>query len=81
MSKTLKKSADFEATLEKLEQYIADLEEGNLPLDQSIETFEKSIELIQSCQNTLSHAEKKIQILIKKNQSLALEKFDSKKED
>ena len=36
---------DFETSLKKLEQIVSDLENGELPLEQSIKTFEEGVKL------------------------------------
>ena len=52
---------DFETSLKKLEQIVSDLENGDLPLEESIKTFEEGVKLTKHCQNLLSKAELKIQ--------------------
>ena len=68
---------DFETSLKKLEQIVSDLENGELPLDQSIKTFEEGVKLTKHCQNLLSKAELKIQKLVEsKDGSIDLEAFE-----
>ena len=68
---------DFETSLKKLEQIVSDLENGELPLEQSIKTFEEGVKLTKHCQNLLSKAELKIQKLVEsKDGSIDLEAFD-----
>lgn len=55
----------FEKDLEKLESIVESLEEGGLPLDASIKKFEEGIKLAKRCEDALSSAEKKIEILTK----------------
>jgi exodeoxyribonuclease VII small subunit len=70
-------SIDFESSLEKLEEIVAELESGDLPLEKSIKAFEEGIKLTRHCQNLLSKAELKIQKLVETNDgSLDLEAFD-----
>ena len=45
---------DFETSLKKLEQIVSDLENGDLPLEESIKTFEEGVKLTKHCQNLLS---------------------------
>ena len=47
----------FEASLEALEQIVRQLEDGDLPLEKSLELFEQGIRLSLECQEGLSHAE------------------------
>lgn len=58
----------FEKDLEKLEQIVASLEEGGLPLDDSLKKFEEGVKLAKRCEKALSSAEKKIEILTKNAQ-------------
>ena len=68
---------DFETSLKKLEKIVSDLENGDLPLEESIKTFEEGVKLTKHCQNLLSKAELKIQKLVEsKDGSVALETFD-----
>ena len=68
---------DFETSLKKLEKIVSDLENGDLPLEESIKTFEEGVKLTKHCQNLLSKAELKIQILVEsKDGSVDLETFD-----
>ena len=68
---------DFETSLKKLEKIVSDLENGELPLEESIKTFEEGVKLTKHCQNLLSKAEIKIQKLVEsKDGSLDLETFD-----
>ena len=58
----------FEASLEALEQIVHQLEDGDLPLDKSLELFEQGIRLSRECQERLSQAERRIEILLRDNQ-------------
>lgn len=53
----------FEKDLEKLEEIVAALEEGELSLDDALKRFEEGIKLAKRCEKALSEAEKKIEIL------------------
>ena len=57
----------FEASLEALEQIVHQLEDGDLPLDKSLELFEQGIRLSRECQERLSQAERRIEILLRDN--------------
>jgi exodeoxyribonuclease VII small subunit len=54
----------LEATLEELEQLVERLEEGELPLNQALQEFERGIKLTKQCQSVLKDAEQKIEILL-----------------
>ena len=58
----------FEASLEALEQIVQQLESGDLPLEKSLELFEQGIRLSRECQERLSQAERRIEVLLRDNQ-------------
>jgi len=58
----------FEASLEALEQIVKELERGDLPLEKSLELFERGIGLSRQCQERLNQAERRIEILLRDNQ-------------
>lgn len=58
----------FEASLEALEQIVQQLEDGDLPLERSLQLFEQGIRLSRECQERLSQAERRIEILLRDNQ-------------
>jgi exodeoxyribonuclease VII small subunit len=53
----------FEQTMKRLEEIVERLEEGNVPLDESIRMYEEGISLSKECMEKLNQAEKKIKIL------------------
>jgi len=63
MSKSKSENSGFEATLIELEKIVKDLESGETNLEESLEKFEKGIDLYKKCRVTLDQAEKKIKIL------------------
>lgn len=58
----------FEASLDALEQIVRELEQGDLPLERSLELFERGIRLSRECQDRLSQAERRIEMLLRDNQ-------------
>lgn len=56
---------DFEKSLTELEQLVEVMEDGDLPLEESLKKFEQGIQLIRSCQSALTEAEQKVEILTK----------------
>lgn len=58
----------FEASLEALERIVAELELGDLPLERSLELFEQGIGLSRQCQERLSQAERRIEVLLRDSQ-------------
>lgn len=57
----------LEDALQELEVLVEKLESPELPLEDSIELFERGSKLSQLCYQKLQEAEKKVQVLIKKN--------------
>ncbi len=76
MTKKVETVEKFEVALERLEKIVEQLEEGELPLDESLALFEEGIKLTRICGKRLDEAEKKIQMLIKDEKGLKLEDFD-----
>ena len=58
----------FEASLEALERIVQQLESGDLPLEKSLELFEQGIRRSRECQERLSQAERRIEVLLRDNQ-------------
>lgn len=65
----------FEQSLKELEKVVAELEMGDLTLDDAITSFEKGMELSKECTKKLDEAEKKINILVKKEDKIEEETF------
>ncbi len=71
-----KKSYPFEQSLEKLEQLVERMEDGDLSLEDSLKTFEEGIKLTRQCQQALINAEQKVKLLIEENGQISEEDFD-----
>jgi exodeoxyribonuclease VII small subunit len=68
MNNGAEQSRTFETSLEALEQIVRQLEDGDLSLEKSLELFEQGIRLSRECQERLSQAERRIEILLRDNQ-------------
>lgn len=68
MTNNATKTQSFESSLEALEQIVHELEQGDLPLEKSLELFERGIRLSRECQERLGQAERRIEILLRDNQ-------------
>jgi exodeoxyribonuclease VII small subunit len=67
----------FEDALNKLEKIVSKLEDGDIPLEESLKLFEEGIRLSRFCNQKLDEAEKKVEILLKgKNGMLKTHPFD-----
>lgn len=56
--------AQFEQSLDELEQVVTRMEGGELSLDDSLRSFERGIELYRSCQAALEQAEARVKLLL-----------------
>ncbi|HEX3985436.1 MAG TPA: exodeoxyribonuclease VII small subunit [Acidobacteriaceae bacterium] len=56
---------NFEDSLKKLEEIVAQLERGDVPLEESIRLFEEGTLLSAECRKQLEEAEGKVEMLVK----------------
>jgi exodeoxyribonuclease VII small subunit len=56
--------AQFEQSLDELEQLVARMEGGELNLDESLRSFERGIALYRNCQAALEQAEARVRLLL-----------------
>jgi exodeoxyribonuclease VII small subunit len=59
-----KKKLELEKAMSELEEVVEQLENGELTLDKSLKQFEKGVKLSRECQQALTAAEQKVQILL-----------------
>ena len=71
-------SKSFEENMEELEKVVAELEKGDLNLDDSVSRFEQGIKISKECSKILEEAEIKITILVKKDDEMKEENFQTK---
>lgn len=55
--------ASYEAALEELEQLLARLESGEMPLDQLLGGYQRGAELLKFCRDKLEAVENQIKVL------------------
>ncbi|MBQ9297879.1 MAG: exodeoxyribonuclease VII small subunit [Clostridia bacterium] len=65
----------FEDTMKNLQEIVQELEKGTLNLEDSVKKFEEGIELSKKCNEILENAEKKINILIRKDEEIIEKPF------
>ena len=53
----------FEKALEELEALVARMEDGKLPLEESLAAYQRGAELIRFCESRLADAQARIAIL------------------
>lgn len=59
---------DFESSLVSLERIVREMEQGDLPLERSLELFEQGVRLSRECQERLDEAERRIEVLLRDSQ-------------
>ncbi len=75
------KNIDFEKSLNQLEELVEEMESGDLSLKESLKAFEQGIKLTRDCQEALSQAEQKVQLLIEENSELKTIDLDDEIDD
>lgn len=71
----------FESALSRLEEIVQQLEQGDLPLEQSLKLFEEGIKLSRICNTRLEKAERKVEILLKdKSGNLIAKPFEEEEQ-
>ena len=53
----------FERALEELERLVARMEEGKLPLEESLAAYQRGAELVKFCESKLTDAQARIAVL------------------
>ena len=77
----MKEKPIFEEELKKLQKIVEELSGGKISLGESLKKYEEGVKLAQSCSQALSDAQRKVELLMKKDGKLSLEKFDDPDEE
>ncbi|HXK60645.1 MAG TPA: exodeoxyribonuclease VII small subunit [Acidobacteriota bacterium] len=64
---------DFENALSRLEAIVGQLEKGELPLEQALQLFEEGMNISRFCNDKLTEAERKVEILVKSKEGKLIE--------
>ncbi len=76
------KEPGFEEAVGRLERIVKDLEDGDLPLEESLRLFEEGIRLTRMCAARLDEAQRRIDLLTKGEQGdLKLVPFEVPEEE
>ena len=67
---------NFEKALARLEAIVKEMEGGTLSLEKMMADFEEGSGLVKFCTQKLNEVEKKIEVLIKKGETLTTEPFE-----
>ena len=60
---------DFEAAIAELDSIVKKLEEGDLPLESSLQLYERGVHLSRFCHARLEEAERRIEVLNERGQT------------
>ena len=67
---------DFERSLSELEALVQKLEQGDVPLEEALKTFERGVALTRQCQTALRGAQQKVEMLLARNGEETVQPFD-----
>ena len=73
-------SLTFEESMLELETLVTKMEQGDLPLEEALKSFERGIQLARHSQQQLKEAEQKVQILTTQNGQQTLAAFEPENE-
>lgn len=68
----------FEASMQRLETLVSQMEEGKLSIEESLQAFEEGIRLTRQCQQTLEQAEQKVKLLTEEAGEIKAVPFDAR---
>lgn len=71
-----KAPASFEQALVELEQIVAQMESGQLPLEASLQAYTRGNDLLQFCQKALAEVDQKVKILNARQQLMPFNSND-----
>jgi exodeoxyribonuclease VII small subunit len=72
----MEKKQQFEEDMKKLQKIVEELASGKLALGESLKKYEEGVKLAKNCSLTLNDAQRKVELLMKKDGKFSLEKFD-----
>lgn len=75
----MKEKQNFEEDMKRLQKIVEELGGGKLTLGESLKKYEEGVKLAQGCSATLSDAQRKVELLMKKDGRASLEKFEEGK--
>jgi len=64
--------------MQRISEIVSAMEDGNLPLEKLIDSYEEGIGLVKNCQEKLDAAEKRIQVITRNARgAIALSEFEA----
>ncbi len=73
----MKEENNFEEKMKDLENLVAELEKGDLNLDESVNKFEEGMKISKECNDILQKAERRISILLEKDGDITEKDFNN----
>jgi len=72
----MKEKQSFEDDIKRLQKIVDELAGGKLTLGEALKKYEEGVKLAQNCSGALNEAQRKVELLMKKDGKYSLEKFD-----
>ena len=79
-TESAEKKPGFEAGIQRLEKIVAELEKGDIELEQSLKLYEEGAGLIAACRKQLEEAETRIETLRSTADGLAAEPLEAEEQ-
>lgn len=76
-----KEKQAFEEDIKRLQKIVEELGSGKLTLADSLKKYEEGVKLAQACSQALTDAQRKVEILMKKDGKYSLESFGDAEEE
>src|SRR5215467_11204973 len=73
-TKSREEGLNFESAMDRLEKIVEQMESGKLPLEDLIVRYEEGMNLVKVCQDRLTNAEQKIEIIARNSAGKAIVK-------
>lgn len=77
----MKDKQSFEEDIKKLQKIVEELASGKLTLGDSLKKYEEGVKLVGNCSVVLSEAQRKVELLMKKDGKFSLEKLEEETEE
>ena len=71
-----KKTEGFETLVEQVEEALAELESGELPLETALKRYEEGVKSLRKCYEFLKKAEKRVQLLSERDGEIVSEPME-----
>ena len=75
------KQVNLEEDIARLQRIVDELGSGKLTLGESLKKYEEGIKLAKDCSALLNDAQRKVELLMKKDGKFSLEKFSESEEE